>query len=131
MDTPPKRPCRSFRFCVDVAIVAGAILYLLSFGPACWLHSRGFLGGEATSLVYWPVISLAASTGQLPAPVKWYACIGARSDDFPIVLGGKITWNSQWEKLTRSNYWKAGFHLSPHASRSPVDAPAPSPDAGP
>src|SRR5579871_3835383 len=60
------------------------LLYVLSFGPACWFCLRYGAGGEAVHVVYRPLIHLGSlpegqrdNPGPLPRAILWYANLGA------------------------------------------------------
>jgi hypothetical protein len=41
-----------------IALVAPPLLYLASFGPACWISSHTGQGADFVSIVYQPVFSV-------------------------------------------------------------------------
>lgn len=51
------RESRRFRRAV-VAMVAPPILYVASFGPACWISSHTGRGADIVSIVFQPVFSV-------------------------------------------------------------------------
>jgi hypothetical protein len=63
---PKKRRERPFAFWIGVVILAGGVLYPLSFGPACWLDSRRNSNAISTtssrlfSTVYRPIVDVIA-----------------------------------------------------------------------
>ena len=61
-------------------------LYPLSFGPACWLQSRGWLDGGRLATIYQPIL-VAACDGppDLQKLVLWYASLGARENYGPAI----------------------------------------------
>jgi hypothetical protein len=67
------------------------ILYVLSFGPACWLNERGYLSAGEMVDLYRPIISLA-SDERLPPPLEWYARLGARESCEVSVEYGRVEW---------------------------------------
>ncbi len=52
--TDRKKP--GVAFWATVAMV-GLVLYVASFGPACWLVGRGFISSSAASFFYRPVLT--------------------------------------------------------------------------
>jgi len=40
------------------AFVGLPVLYVLSFGPACWISSRLQPSGKVVSAIYWPIIGI-------------------------------------------------------------------------
>ena len=60
-----------------VALLVGAPpLYLLSWGPTCWLASRGYVpawAGDAVNAFYWP-INWTFTNGYQPvaSAIAWY-----------------------------------------------------------
>lgn len=67
-------------------IVTSVLLmtYLLSFGPACWLHSRltpGF-GNSVVNVVYWPIgMMVLYAPDVVSATICWYAELGIPSGE--------------------------------------------------
>jgi len=57
--------------CLVVAIIVLPILYVLSFGPACWLGNNGFLGEEA-KILYAPLVLVAEWCPPLKGELQWY-----------------------------------------------------------
>ena len=84
-------------------LVALPVLYVLSFGPACWLNERGFLGMNAVSSVYSPVLA-TAENGRLPKIIEWYARLGAKPDDSPNVFDKTLVWKSAWPRLQQRRH---------------------------
>jgi hypothetical protein len=51
-----------------VALLIGLpVLYVVSFGPACWVSSQSQVGGELVSVAYQPILRIALSTPVNPA----------------------------------------------------------------
>jgi hypothetical protein len=48
---------RTFRWAV-VALIAPPVLYVASFGPACWISSHTGRGADVVSIVFQPVFSV-------------------------------------------------------------------------
>jgi len=53
------------------AVVLSPFLYVLSFGPACWLGNNGYLADEA-KIVYVPLALLAQYCPPLRDALQWY-----------------------------------------------------------
>jgi hypothetical protein len=49
-----------------------AVLYVLSFGPACWLCDRDVVSEELVESIYRPVIICAGATGPSWTALRWY-----------------------------------------------------------
>src|SRR5262245_19891274 len=77
---------RTWRFRVAVALMP--VLYVASFGPACWLHSHEWIRRDSMRLGYAPLIRAACHS---PAPVssilQSYAEWGARPPNLPEDVG--------------------------------------------
>jgi hypothetical protein len=71
---------RSWRFWFCVAILV-PVLYVGSFGPACWLASRSFEPDGTPVLmsdIYWPVLwAWYAGLGPVGGSIEWFANVGA------------------------------------------------------
>jgi len=58
-----------------VLIFAGfliAAIYMLSIGPAVWLHSRGYIGVSSVETIYQPLVVVANSWEPLDDSLGWY-----------------------------------------------------------
>lgn len=85
---------RSVRMSTLTAVMAMLVIYLLSFGPACWIVMRnGFYGGDWVSAIYRPVLW---GWEYSPQPVKhWikvYANVGTNGRLFVAPVGGDLCW---------------------------------------
>jgi hypothetical protein len=73
--TPRKQPGVAFW---SIVVVVGVVLYVLCFGPACWLTSWGILSHTVTARMFYPVVWVSAFG---PRPIQyaiyWYAEFGA------------------------------------------------------
>ena len=80
--TDRRKPTVAFWLTVVLAL---PVLYVLSFGPACWAYNRGFVlrNDGAYDRLYWP-IGEALDT-PLGWPIWWYARIGCPADDDTII----------------------------------------------
>ncbi len=59
---------------IVVLLIGLPLLYVTSFGPACWMMHRGWLPIFPTAYPYWPLV-VSANAG--PRPVRrlvgWYS----------------------------------------------------------
>lgn len=60
-----------FAGCVYVATLLLPVLYVLSFGPACWLGNNGYLSDEV-KIVYVPLCLLAEYCPPVKGTLQWY-----------------------------------------------------------
>ena len=49
------------------------VLYVLSFGPACWITSRTHAGASKIRIVYSPMTWVSSSSNRLAETLSWYA----------------------------------------------------------
>jgi hypothetical protein len=72
--TNRKQPGATFWAAIVVVVV---LMYPLSFGPACWLTSRGIFFHTFTARAFYPVV-WAATFGPRPIRdgIQWYATVG-------------------------------------------------------
>jgi hypothetical protein len=61
------------------AIVATPVLYVVSFGPACWISSRLDLGASLVTAVYGPVVKKVPIPSVIAILTDQYSRLGARS----------------------------------------------------
>ncbi len=97
-------------FWVTIVVFCICFGYPLLFGPVCWMSQRTGVGNQIVSTVYRPILALASEQGELPEPTFWYARIGTRDDDVPIIRGGALCWRNEWERRIIS---RLGFHHGP------------------
>ncbi len=64
-----RKPGVAFWASVALAI---PVLYVLSFGPACWLVDRGNARIEVVARVYRPFVRAAAAENGIGRFLKWY-----------------------------------------------------------
>ena len=100
-----------------VAVLLGMpVLYVASFGPACWLDWRtSLVGRELTSIAYRPILRLAAAsvddkrlTGTWQT-IQWWMELGAGDDMSALIWNdGTFEWVSTlpppggWRNETRN-----------------------------
>lgn len=93
MSEPNKNPGAGL-WCT-ITLVGLTLGYLLGFGPACWLCSRGMLKPESVSTMYRPVLAFVPD-GPLPRPIGWYAHLGAIPDTVFETRNGQISLDYIW-----------------------------------
>ena len=55
------------------------VLYIASFGPACWITSQLDPEESAIGTIYWPVLETCWQGEQSWGWILWYAHLGAHS----------------------------------------------------
>src|SRR5579872_1373386 len=60
-------------------LLGGPVLYVLSFGPACWLAGCRMVPRRVVSAPYSPLIELAVS--RAGSPLRWYARLGSDNSE--------------------------------------------------
>jgi hypothetical protein len=86
---------RSRRFWIVIALLP--VLYVASFGPACWITSRLRLSGDSINFTvlptfYHPLLVTMFYDSRISTAVQWYARLGAASDWHWINVGGSDDW---------------------------------------
>ena len=76
MTSDRKKPGLAFWATVAVVVV---LLYVASFGPACWITSQLNRGARLIPVVYRP-LTWAMSVGSIHRISRWYAKLGAPDD---------------------------------------------------
>lgn len=66
-----------------LALATLVLLYILSVGPAIWLHERQMLSDEVGEAVYGPLVWAANSTKVIGVPLEFYANLWIRGDSAP------------------------------------------------
>jgi|SRR5579863_2854272 len=81
-----------------VVALGVSVVYVLGFGPACWISSHTLdrgdrIGARAVNLIYQPILSLAWSGPSIvQGPVIWYMRL-CSSDRWAIgYLSGGVQW---------------------------------------
>ncbi|MBI3863745.1 MAG: hypothetical protein HY290_17800 [Planctomycetia bacterium] len=58
-------------------VVGVPALYVLGFGPTCWLVDRGFLAARPAAVAYFPILKfIYFSDSSASKSIEWYARIG-------------------------------------------------------
>jgi hypothetical protein len=73
---------------IAALLIGLPVLYVASFGPACWVTSRLNFGARSISVIYRPIIRAAfgdPGTDEIPSETlnrafQWYGDLGARPD---------------------------------------------------
>ena len=74
MTSDRKKPGVAFWATAGLVVV---LLYFASFGPACWLDSRGIIASWLIERSYLPIRKLAhCSPEPMRSALNWYACVG-------------------------------------------------------
>jgi hypothetical protein len=80
-----------------VALLIGLpVLYVASFGPACWTSDRTNSGTRLISVVFHPIVKLANGSPRVHGIALWYAGLGAGEGSTPSFDGDEISW---WETV--------------------------------
>src|SRR5262245_3260594 len=84
MDKP-----RRLRPWIVAALIGLPVLYVGSFGPACWLSAYPFGGCEGPlsstprkMIVYWPLGRFADESNAIHRGLQWWATLGMRDNHF-------------------------------------------------
>jgi hypothetical protein len=90
--TDRKKP--GWAFWAAVVLVALPVLYVLSFGPACWISSRLGHGGGLLPTIYRPLVATMrigeeAKERQICAAYSWMV---GRPERVPVVPEGRLAW---------------------------------------
>ena len=82
--TSPKKP--GVAFWATVGLVVVLVLYVLSFGPACWFVEDIRYSPRLVSRIYWPLLQIVKLedkfAGSIPGPLNWWALYGGRRSSF-------------------------------------------------
>lgn len=72
-----------------VVLVLVPVLYVASFGPACWAVDRDWLPVERTAMLYRPLLLLSADS-PVATSLWWYATIGCAHGLGPRAMYGAV-----------------------------------------
>jgi hypothetical protein len=97
MTADPKKP--GVAFWASMAVVCLPLLYVLSFGPACWASSRGIVpyqfGVAAVESLYHPMLRLGVDgPDSVSGCIQWWAKLKAEPGWY--MRGGCGTDNCYW-----------------------------------
>jgi hypothetical protein len=72
------------------ALAAVPLLYVLSFGPACWLTAQTIVGGEVVPArgmwFYWPLGMVASDMDSVSGrSARWWITLGVRKGQSAVV----------------------------------------------
>ncbi|HLJ12208.1 MAG TPA: hypothetical protein VKU82_13525 [Planctomycetaceae bacterium] len=142
---PIKRQRRPFLFWVAVVVVSWAILYPLSFGPACWLDSRRKPEAASTTVsrplnvFYRPIIEqIARFDNEFSDVVLGYAELfaadGRRAQYATLGPPGSqngTVWLVWHRRDLRPGAWLSSTPTPDRESAATVDSPGPTSGAAP
>jgi len=86
---------------LTAALIGLPVLYIASFGPACWISSHTLDQGDrawaqALNWIYQPILSLAWSgPSVVQDPIRWYARVGSSHQWEIYHYSGR----ARWERL--------------------------------
>jgi len=92
--TSRKHPSVALWITVALLVVV-PVLYIASFGPACWISERNGIGERAVSKVFWPIVWVAETNPRATKVVLWYASLGVTSGDSPFIVRNEIHWKKR------------------------------------
>lgn len=61
---------------IVVTLALVPVLYVLSFGPACWLVDRGHLAAGPAAFFYSPVMTVSRDLPHVETCLNWYGRFG-------------------------------------------------------
>ena len=85
------------------------VLYVASFGPACWINRGTTVGGKAMWTVYYPILFAANRSTFTDDALHWYARLGALESQAPVFRNRELIWeHPTWNALMRmrGSAWK-------------------------
>jgi hypothetical protein len=104
---PPKKP--GVAFWATVVLVAVPVLYVFSFGPACWIVARADenTGADLVNRFYHPVLwahnQSFQQSGELHQIINWYALTGCgRESDWGLL---PIDWDGPVMRRAPEFFW--------------------------
>jgi hypothetical protein len=71
---------------IVATVVLLPVLYVASFGPACWSVSRARFGVGMVDFIYQPMLRVTWQRGRFRRALQWYVTVGA-ADDTTVVYG--------------------------------------------
>ena len=90
-------------------VISLPVVYLVSFGPACWISSRARIGANAVSTIYHPITTrlfevpfLPSSTGGITKTLQWYSSVRAapewqwQTNDVDLGRDGGVAGPKNW-----------------------------------
>src|SRR5262249_24332047 len=83
--------------CIVILLIGLPVLYVGSWGPACWVSSRGNCGAATVSVVYRPLAWRMARSERFDEAVSWYSELGAAD--------GWGWFGERWERLDPLARW--------------------------
>lgn len=97
MDERRKKPIWPW---IVAMVVAVPVLYVASFGPACWISSRTNAGMEMIPVVYSPLVSVWYRGGVPARALNWYCNLwSSKNWGFTIVMktaGDAVLWDHRF-----------------------------------
>ena len=69
------------------------VLYVVSFGPACWMGERMNAGVHAVSIVYRPIIRFTHKSSHARRVALRYASLGMTNGRSPVIVNDEIDWS--------------------------------------
>ena len=67
-------------------IVGLPVLYVASFGPACWSVDAGPADLEPVARIYRPLVRMACGGGVFASPLQWYCNLNRPRDTSPTAI---------------------------------------------
>lgn len=77
------------------AIVGVPVIYVASFGPACWITSRMDFGADLIPIIYEPVTY--GFNRQPDASIRWYPSLGASDSSWKWAFVLDVNDRSGWK----------------------------------
>jgi hypothetical protein len=93
------------------ALVLLLVLYVLSFGPACWLCSRLGIWADVLPVVYRPILT-AMHVDQFSSRVEEWRLAGALPPPLPAASSSPLRWYSDLE-AGEGWYWYCVLRRAP------------------
>lgn len=77
------------------ATLASPLLYIASFGPACWIVSHHGIRSQTILIAYRPVLHCMSARREVAEVAKWYSGLAARNGWMWIEVGRR-DWTWDW-----------------------------------